>query len=76
MNDSISATPPTKLDIKTDHVYTADGTTQHLRSVTVNTGNNAAMVNVPRTSTDSRLYHSPMMRTTSMDNTNTASKSM
>jgi hypothetical protein len=75
MNDSVSATPPTKLDIKTDHVYTIDGTTQHMRSVTT-TGNNVTIVNTPRTPTDGRLYHSPMIRTANIDNSNNASKSM
>jgi hypothetical protein len=75
MNESVSATPPTKLDIKTDNVYTTDGTTQHMRSVTT-TGNNNTIVNAPRTPTDARVYHSPMIRTTSVDNSNNASKSV
>ena len=75
MNDSVSATPPTKLDIKTDNVYTTDGTTQHMRSIT-STGNNVTIVNTPRTPTDARLYHPSMIRTTSVDNSNNASKSM
>ncbi len=76
MNESVSATPPTKLDIKTDNVYTTDGTNQHMRTVTATTGTNPPLVNAPRTPTDVRLYHSPMMRTSSVDNSNTASKSM
>jgi len=75
MNESVSATPPTKLDIKTDNVYSTDGTTQHMRSATT-TGNNNTIVNAPRTPTDARVYHSPMIRTTSVDNSNNASKSM
>lgn len=75
MNESVSATPPTKLDIKTDNVYITDGTTQHMRTVTA-TGNNATIVNAPRTPTDARLYHPQMIRTTSVDNSNNASKSM
>jgi hypothetical protein len=75
MNESVSATPPTKLDIKTDNVYTNDGTTQHMRSVTT-PGNNPTIINAPRTPTDARLYHSPMIRTTSVDNSNIAPKSM
>jgi hypothetical protein len=75
MNESVSATPPPKLDIKTDNVYTTDGTTQHMRSVTT-TGNNATIINAPRTPTDARFYHSQMIRPTSIDNSNNASKSM
>lgn len=75
MNDSVSAPPPTKLDIKIDNVYAADGTTQHHRTIT-NAANHTIMVNAPRTPTDARHYHSQMMRTTSMDNSNNPSKSM
>ncbi|CAF3505803.1 unnamed protein product [Adineta steineri] len=78
MNDPVSAPPPpppTKLDIKTDNVYTTDGTTQHMRSVTT-TGNNVTIINTPRTPTDARLYHPSMIRTTSVDNSNNPSKSM
>ena len=80
MNESVSATPPppsstTKLDIKTDHVYTNDGTIQHMRTVTT-PGNNTTIVNAPRTPTDARLYHPQMLRTPSIDNSNNPSKSM
>ncbi|CAF4361077.1 unnamed protein product, partial [Adineta steineri] len=77
MNDPVSAPPPppTKLDIKTDNVYTTDGTTQHMRSVTT-TGNNVTIINTPRTPTDALLYHPSMIRTTSVDNSNNPSKSM
>ncbi|CAF4667066.1 unnamed protein product, partial [Rotaria socialis] len=74
MNEPVSATPPTKLDIITDNVYTTDGTTQHMRSVSTNS-NNPTIVNAPRTPTDVRSYHSPMMRTASIDNSNNPSKS-
>ena len=78
MNESVSATPPTKLDIKTDNLYSTDGTSQHLRTVTATTptsGTNPTINNTPRTPTDARLYHSPMIRTTSVDNSNVPSKS-
>ncbi|CAF1210250.1 unnamed protein product [Rotaria sordida] len=75
MNESVSATPPTKLDIITDNIYTTDGTPQHMRSVTTNT-NNTTIINTPRTPTDVRLYHPSMIRTASIDNSNNASKSM
>ena len=75
MNESVSATPPTKLDIKTDNVYTTDGTNQHMHSITT-TPTNSTIVNAPRTPTDARLYHSSMMRTTNIDNSNNTSKSM
>lgn len=75
MNESISATTSSnKLDIITDNVYTNDGTTQHMRSVTT-PSNNPTLINTPRTPTDVRLYHPSMIRTASIDNSN-SSKSM
>ena len=83
MNESVSATPPTKLDIKTDNIYSSDGTTQHLRTVTTtppatannNNITNPTINNTPRTPTDARIYHPSMIRTPSVDNSNVASKS-
>lgn len=88
MNESVSATSapaPTKLDIKTDNIYSNDGTTQHLRTVTTTTTppitannnnlTNSTINNTPRTPTDARIYHPSMIRTPSVDNSNVASKS-
>ena len=75
MNDSVSATPPPKLDIKPDNVYTTDGTNSHLRPVTI-AGSSTTMANAPRLTPDARLFSSPIIRTASMDNTNNPGKSM
>lgn len=75
MNDSVSAPPATKLDLKLESVYPADGPTQHHRSIS-NTASHPVMLNAPRTPTDARHYHPTMMRTTSMENSNNPSKSM
>ena len=69
MNDSVSST---KLDIKTDNVYTNDGTNPHLRTSSTTTATNSSIINPPRTPTDLRHYHTQMIRTPSVEN----SKSM
>lgn len=75
MSDSVSATQPPKLEIKTDAVFTTDGTNQHLRSV-VPTSNNATLINPPRTTPDIRMFNSQIIRGNSMDTTQNPTKSM